>query len=128
MSNVMSFTGKLGADAVVRHTATGTAILSANVANNVGYGDKQQTLWFQVSVFGKRADGQLVSYLKKGQEVFVSGELSQNSYQANDGTTKTSLQINATVLDLVGGKKDGAATPPAQQQGHSADDDSGIPF
>ena len=43
-------------------------------------------------------------YLKKGQQVFVSGELTQREYQANDGTTKASLELNANILDLVGGQ------------------------
>jgi len=95
MSNVLSFTGTVGRDAEVRYTANGMAVLSVTVANNIGYGDKQQTLWLRVTVFGKRAEGALQNYLKKGQQVFVSGELSQNEYKANDGTTKTSLEVNA---------------------------------
>lgn len=120
MSNVFSFTGTLGRDAEVRYTPAGMAVLSANVANNIGYGDRQQTLWIQVSVFGKRAEGQLANYLKKGQQVFVSGELGMNEYQAKDGTTKNSLTLNANILDLVG-KRDGSqqatqqAAPPPQQ-------------
>lgn len=106
MSNVFSFTGTCGADAVVRYTASGMAVLSVNVANNVGFGDKQQTLWVRVTVFGKRAEGNLKDYLKKSQQIFVSGELTQNTYQANDGTTKTSLELNATIVDLVGKKSE----------------------
>lgn len=107
MSNVFSFTGTVGRDAEVRYTPSGQAVLSVTVANNIGFGDKQQTLWIRVSVFGKRAEGQLVNYLKKGQQVFVSGELRTNEYQANDGATKTSLELIANVLDLVGKKLDG---------------------
>lgn len=106
MSNVFSFTGTVVADAVVRYAASGTAILSVRVANHVGFGDKQQTLWIQVSLFGKRAESGVVSYLKKGQSVFVSGELATREYQANDGTTRTSLDLVANVLDLVGKKSD----------------------
>lgn len=112
MSNVFSFTGTIGADAVVRYAASGTAVLSVRVANNVGFGDKQQTLWVQVSLFGKRAESGVVPYLKKGQQVFVSGELSIREYQANDGTTRTSLDLVANVLDLVGGKKSESGTAP----------------
>jgi single-strand DNA-binding protein len=74
------------------------------VANHVGFGDKQQTLWIQVSLFGKRAESGVVQYLKKGQPVFVSGELTAREYQANDGTTRTSLDLVANILDLVGKK------------------------
>jgi single-strand DNA-binding protein len=77
MSNVFSFTGTIGRDAEVRYAPSGMAILNITVANNIGFGDKQQTLWIRVALFGKRAEGSLKDYLKKGQQVFVSGELSQ---------------------------------------------------
>ena len=107
MSNVFSFTGTIGRDAEVRYTPAGLAVLNVTVANNVGFGDKQQTLWIQVTLFGKRAEGALQNYLKKGQQVFVSGELTQREYKANDGTTKTSLDLNANIIDLVGKRNEG---------------------
>lgn len=102
MSNVFSFTGTVGRDAEVRYTPSGLAVLSVTVANNIGFGEKQQTLWIRVALFGKRAEGGLKDYLKKGQQVFVSGELTQSEYKANDGSMKTSLELNANIIDLVG--------------------------
>ncbi len=106
MSNVFSFTGTVGRDAEVRYAPSGMAILNVTVANNIGFGDKQQTLWIRVVLFGKRAEGQLQNYLKKGQQVFVSGELSQSEYTGNDGVTKTSLELNANIIDLIGKKSE----------------------
>jgi len=111
MSNVFSFTGTVGRDAEVRVTPSGQTVLNFTVANNIGFGDRQQTLWIRVALWGKRAEGQLQNYIKKGQQVFISGELSQREYQANDGTTKSSLELNANIVDLVGKRND---------QGHSA--------
>lgn len=115
MSNVFSFTGACGRDAEVRYLPNGSAVLNVTVANNVGYGDKQQTLWMRVAVFGKRAEGNLKDYLKKGQQVFVSGELSLNEYKANDGTMKTSLELTANIIELVGKKGDSANNAPPPQ-------------
>jgi single-strand DNA-binding protein len=120
MSNVFSFTGSCGKDAEVRYTPSGSAVLSVNVACSVGFGDKQQTMWIQCAVWGKRAEGQLVNYLKKGQAVFVSGELSQNEYKALDGTMKTSLSLNCNIIDLVGKKQDTPAASYPVQDSHSA--------
>ena len=106
MSNVFSFTGTVGRDAEVRYAPSGLAVLNVTVANNVGFGDKEKTLWIRVAVFGKRAEGQLQNYLKKGQQVFVSGELTQSEYKANDGSTKTSLELNANIIDLIGRKSE----------------------
>lgn len=98
----MTFVGNLTRDAEVRYSQGGQAILTANVANSQGYGDKQTTLFIRCSLFGKRAEGNLVDYLKKGQAVLVSGELRQSEYNAQDGTMKTSLELNANILDLIG--------------------------
>jgi single-strand DNA-binding protein len=115
MSNVFSFTGTVGRDAEVRYLPSGQAVLNVTVANNIGFGDKQQTLWVRVAVWGKRAEGNLAEYLKKGQQVFVSGELTMREYQANDGSTKSNLELNANILDLVGGRRDGQSSKPQSQ-------------
>lgn len=138
MSNVFSFTGTIGRDAEVRTTANGQTVLNVTVANNVGFGDRQQTLWIRVALWGKRAEGSFPNYLKKGQQVFVSGELSQNEYQAQDGSTKSSLELNANILDLVGKRNEQSATQPQQnrpappqpaQQSYAQDDGyDDVPF
>jgi len=136
MSNVFSFTGTLGRDAEVRVTPSGQSVLNFTVANNIGFGDRQQTLWVRVALWGKRAEGSLQNYLKKGQQVFVSGELTQREYQANDGTTKASLELNANIVDLVG-KRNESGQQPAQNQSPPAqstnspgslDDFDDVPF
>ena len=116
MSNVFSFIGTVGRDAEVRYLPSGQAVLNVTVANNVGFGDKQQTLWVRVALWGKRAEGSLKDYLKKGQQVFVSGELTQREFQANDGTTKVSLELTAAVLELVGRASEGRKSEPGASQ------------
>lgn len=110
MSNVISFTGTVGRDAEVRYTASGQTVLNVAVANNIGFGDKQQTIWFRVALWGKRAEGSLKDYLKKGQQVFISGEMTQSEFVGTDGVKKTTLEINANIVDLVG-KRDTNAQP-----------------
>ncbi|NOT84510.1 MAG: single-stranded DNA-binding protein [Methylococcaceae bacterium] len=121
MSNVFSFTGTVGRDAEVRPTPSGQTVLNVTVANNIGFGDKQQTMWVRVALWGKRAEGSLAQYLKKGQQVFVSGELSMREYQATDGTTKSSLELNANIIDLVGKRNEQTGQgAPAPQQNYQA--------
>lgn len=116
MSNVFSCTGNVGRDAEQRYLPSGQAVLNVTVGTSVGFGDKQQTIWLRCAVWGKRAEGQLVNFLKKGQQVFVSGELSQSEYQAKDGTTKTMLELNCNIIDLVGKKNDNQQAPQAVSQ------------
>jgi single-strand DNA-binding protein len=106
MSNVFSCTGTIGKDAEVRRLPSGQAVLSVNVANKIGFGDKQKTIWLRVSLWGKRAEGELKNYLRKGQQVFVSGELTMSEYTANDGTKKAQIELNASILDLVGKREE----------------------
>lgn len=116
MSNVFSCTATVGRDAEVRYLQSGAAILTVTVANNVGFGEKQKTNWIRVNVWGKRAEGQLSNYLKKGTQIFISGELTVNEYQAKDGTTKSNLELNATIVDLIGKKSEGQDAPQQTQQ------------
>jgi single-strand DNA-binding protein len=131
MSNVFSFTGTVVRDAEVRYLASGAAVLNVTVANNIGFGEKQKTLFIRVARFGKQAEGILKDYLVKGQKVFVSGELSENEYKANDGTDKKSLELVANIIDLIGKKSDPGAQPQAaqsQDQGKPAGNQNTDPY
>jgi single-strand DNA-binding protein len=113
MSNVISFTGACGKDAEVRYLPSGAAVLNVPVANSVGYGDNQKTIWFRVAFWGNRAT-KIVDYLKKGQKVFISGELSFSEYE-KDGAMAITNEVNANVIDLIGKKDDSSQDSNAQQ-------------
>ena len=129
--NIFTFTGRIGRDAEQRYTQSGAAMVSFPVANDTGYGDNKKTTWIRCTIWGKKAEGKLIDYLKKGQEVAVSGECGLNEYQAKDGTNKASIEVNVREVDLVGSKPK-PSQPSAQQpeqpaaQGDDFSDD--IPF
>ena len=119
MSNVFSGVATVSKDAEVRYLPSGQAVLNVNAANNVSYGDNQKTNWLRIVLWGKRSEGQLKDYLKKGQQIFVSGEMTTSEYTKNDGSKGFQIEINANVLDLVGKKQDGQQPPaPPPQQGY----------
>jgi single-strand DNA-binding protein len=131
MSNIFTAVCTVTRDCEVRYLPNGSAVLTVNVANNQGFGDRQSTLFIRVSLFGKRAEGNLKDYLVKGQQILVSGELRTNEYQAKDGTTKTSIELNANIIDLVGSKKEGGqqqAPQPRQAPANDLPFDDDIPF
>ncbi len=121
MSNSISLTGRLGKDAVVR-TAGKSQVMSFTVANNIGFGDRKSTNWFSCSVWGARATQKIADMLVKGNEVFISGELSTRTWGDND--ENTSLEVNVTVLDFLGSKKD---KPAPQATAEKAEDESEEP-
>ena len=107
--NILCLTGNLGRDAEVRLAGSST-VCGFSVAMTSGYGDKKQTVWISCSIWGKQAEGQLPSYLKKGQQVAVSGELSTREYEG-----KTYLELRVGTIDLIGKRDDGAAQGQHQQ-------------
>lgn len=132
MSNVFSFTGHVGRDAEVRSLPSGQSLLNFTVANTTGFGDKKKTMWVQCTVWGKLAEGNFKNCLTKGQHVFVSGELSQREYQHSDGSNKTSIELNVSIIDLVGGKREESDSPqksePKQKSAPIDDFNDDIPF
>ena len=110
--NVYSFTGRLARDCEQRFTQSGMAICSFTVAVDYGFGDNKGTNWIRCSLFGKRAEGGLPQYLKKGVQVAISGELRIREYDDKEGVRRTSVEVNINDLDLIGGKQEGG-----QQQG-----------
>jgi len=107
--NVFAFTGNLGHDCRTNNV-NGTTVANFSVAAKAGYGDKEQTLWIDCALWGKRAEGGIVQYLTKGQQVAVHGELSTREHEG-----KTYLQCRVNDVTLVGGKPSGAQAAPQQQ-------------
>ncbi|TNE87042.1 MAG: single-stranded DNA-binding protein [Gammaproteobacteria bacterium] len=122
--NVFTFSGNLGKDCRKSSTQNGTVVCGFPVAVKSGYGDNQQTVWVDCTIWGKRAETGLTSYLNKGQQVVVSGELGTREYEG-----KTYITCRVNDVDLVGGKneKPQQASQP-QMASDSFDDDTDIPF
>ena len=113
MSNSFNASGNIARDGELKNI-NGNSILNFVVANSVGFGDKKTTLWLDCSLFGKRAES-VAPYIKKGQSVFISGELSTREYAAKDGSgMKTALSVNVVFVDLTGKKSDGQQPAPVQ--------------
>jgi single-strand DNA-binding protein len=101
--NNFSVVGRVGRDAVVRHTADGEQVAGFSVAVDSGYGDKKKTLWLDVSVWGKRAEA-LAKHVKKGDRIGVVGELGTREHEG-----KTYLTLRAGDVSLMSDKKPATA-------------------
>lgn len=110
--NVMTFTGRLTADAVYKVLSTGKGLLTMNVAVNTGYGQYAKTTFLKVQQWGERG-AKVVEYCKKGQLVGGSGELSTSSWSSQNGTQHTDLVVDVLSFQLLGSKKDGDVAPAA---------------
>ena len=124
--------GTLGRNAEVKKVGDND-LTTFSIATTSGFGDKKVTEWCECSLFGNRGV-KLASYLVKGQQVVVHGELTINRYTAKDGTAKSSLRIRVNEIDLVGkkpeheGKSDEPAHYGKEVASGGGDFDDSIPF
>jgi len=70
---------------------------------------KAEALFFDVSIWGRRGEA-LCQYLVKGQQVTVIGDLTERKYESN-GEERTSKQINANAVALVGARPEQSDSP-----------------
>jgi single-strand DNA-binding protein len=109
MFNQMTLVGRAGADAEKRYTEKGTAVASVNVATDVGWGDNKSTQWFKVTLWGKLAEN-VSEYITKGKQIFVQGELTASEWTTNEGQQRTTLEVNADTIKLLGSQQERTET------------------
>ena len=107
--NNITITGNIGKEAVRRSLQDGTSVVSFSVADNQG--KDKPAIWWNCSLFGKRADA-LQQYLTKGQQVTVIGTVSELEYTDKDGQQRKSMDVRVSDIALQGGRQDGAAPAP----------------
>jgi single-strand DNA-binding protein len=136
--NVVVISGNLTRDPELRHTNSGTAILSFGVAVNDRMKDRDGSWvdrpnFVDVTVFGARAEA-LSRYLSKGTKVALSGKLRYSSWE-RDGQKRSKLEVIAEEIEFLSRDGDVARTaapqarvqaPPEQPTEGIYEDD--IPF
>lgn len=100
-----SIIGNLGKDAEIKKINE-KEYLSFSVASTEKKGEQEVTTWISV-LAGNNPN--LLPYLKKGQQVFVSGRMSAGIYQSQN-TFGVDISVFASTLQLCGGKREEQAT------------------
>ena len=97
--------GNLGSNPEQRFTPSGDPVTTFSVATSRRYGEKDETTWFRVSVWGKQAES-CNKYLSKGSKVLVEGRLKAepNVYQRKDGTWASSYELTAETVRFLTAK------------------------
>lgn len=117
----ITIAGRVGRDAELRNTNSGDSVLSFTVAVDDRSGKDKSTLWFDVSIWGKRADS-LSQYIKKGSQIAATGDLGMREHNG-----KTYLTVRANDVTLLGGG-DKRERQPAQVSGSADAWDNGDPI
>ena len=93
MFNTVILVGNLTRDPEMRYLPTGTPVLKFGIATNRKYGEKKETFFGEVNVWGKMAEV-CEKYLHKGSKVLIDGRLSTESWES-DGKKKSKTVITA---------------------------------
>ena len=144
--NKVTLIGNLGRDPEIRSTADGREIASFSIATSESWKDKatgerkDKTEWHRIVVFKEGLIHTIKSYLKKGNKVYIEGQLQTRKWLDNTGQEKYSTEIilqgfNSGLILLDNGKlltnPDQATTAPQFNDRSNFDDsnlDDEIPF
>lgn len=117
--NEVRILGNLGADPEVRNTAGGSRVAKLSVATSTSWKDQQgqwqeKTEWHRVVAWQnqtgpRRAD--LAEKLRKGDKVYVAGQMTYGSYVDREGVTRYTAEIKADQLIALVDLRQRAAAP-----------------
>src|SRR6202167_4119498 len=117
--------GRLGRDPETRYTSGGQAVANFTMATDETYKDRagerqKRTEWHRIVMWGKLAEI-AQQYLKKGALVYIEGRIQSRQWEdKRDGQKKTSYEIVANVMKMLGGRGEGAAAAGAGVGGGSS--------
>lgn len=106
--------GRLGRDPETRYTSGGQAVANFTLATDETYKDRsgerqKRTEWHRVVLWGKLAEI-AQQYLKKGTLVYIEGRIQTRQWEdKRDGQKKSSTEIVANAMRMLGGRGEGAA-------------------
>ncbi|HRN97572.1 MAG TPA: single-stranded DNA-binding protein [Candidatus Saccharibacteria bacterium] len=112
--------GRVGRDATLRYTPSGTAVAEIALAYEYGRKDQQTgkkpTQWIEVTMWGKTAEA-LSQYLTKGKQVFIEAkDVHIQTYDKNDGTQGFKLAAEFVGIKFANDGQQQSQAPAQQQQ------------
>ena len=128
--NKIIIIGNLTGDPAIRTTRDGISVCDFTVAVN-GHRKEDPAQFFRVSAWRQMAEN-CHKYLAKGRKVCVTGSVSAHTYQGNDGTTRVSLDIEASEVEFLspasGDSQQQSAPEPQQPVYTPITPDDDLPF
>lgn len=111
--NRLVLVGNLPRDPELRYGANGTAFTKFTVASSHKYKDKEDTVFLDVTVFGAQAEP-VSTHLAQGSQVLVEGRITQESWEAQDGTRRTKHSMIADRVVFLSARTASATTASAR--------------
>jgi single-strand DNA-binding protein len=103
--NNVTMVGRLTRDAIKKVLPSGYTVVNFSIAVDTGFGEYKKTMFIEVKFFGKAAEG-VASYLTKGKQVGITGELTQEEWTGADGNERQKFVINCRGCSLMASPKE----------------------
>lgn len=115
--NQCNFIGRLGRDLELRTFPSGDQVANGTLAVGSKWKDrnsgeaKESTEWVRLNFHGKSAEI-AAQYLRKGSQIFVTGEMRTREYE-QDGVKKYTTEIRVNNFQMLGQRPEGEGRAPA---------------
>jgi single-strand DNA-binding protein len=111
--NRVTLVGRLTRDPELRHLPSGTPVLQLGLAVNGRQKDDagnwtDKPNFFDVKVFGNQAE-MLSQHLAKGRRVGIDGRLDWSSWEAQDGSKRSKVEVVAFQVQFLDSRGEGGA-------------------
>lgn len=133
--NYFGCIGRLTRDAEIKYTTSGTPVVNFSIAVNKKISkEKEYVNFFEFELWGNYGVI-LEKYLKKGQQIQVSGEIKQQRWEdKNTNTKKSKIIFTVKELQLLGGLKQNISNEILNNNNYedpyknNNNDDDSVPF
>jgi single-strand DNA-binding protein len=125
--NRVILVGRLTRDPELRHLPSGTPVLEMGVAVNGRQQDDggnwvDKPNFFDVKVYGNQAE-MLGQHLTKGRRIGIDGRLDWRSWEAQDGSKRSKVDVVAQSVQFLDSRMEGGEAPAYVQAGAAAGGD-----
>lgn len=128
--NKITLIGNLTHDPEVRSTPNGITVAAFTIAVNRKFADasgEKKTDFFRINAWRNLGES-CARFLSKGKNVAVLGELQARTYEAKDGTTRMSLDVQADEVEFLTPKQQDEPKEDVDTSGFTDIQSDDIPF
>ena len=106
--NNVQLLGRVGTYPEMTYTPNGTAVTKLRLATDRYRRDAEpETDWHNIVVWNGTAEA-VNNYVAKGQRIYVSGRLVQNTWEGDDGQRRHRTEVHASEVVFLDGNGNGA--------------------
>ena len=97
------FSGRITKDPELKHLQSGKSVLNVNIATDFGFGDRKETEFVQVAIWGKQGEA-LSQYLKKGDmHTWYCDFAGISAFLRRDNSAGAQMKLTLDSVDLIPG-------------------------